>query len=106
MTGSGEIMRFADSGGAAIDVYQAATQVTDESGQAEPATITALLDNALGADGYYGAFVANIHTDAAASADSDAIVAAAQARNVPIVSAKQLLDWTDGRNRSSFDSLS
>jgi hypothetical protein len=106
MTGSGEIMRFADSDGTPIDVYQAATQVTDESGQAEPSTINALLDNALGANGYYGAFVANIHTDDAASADSDAIVAAAQARNVPIVSAKQLLDWTDGRNRSSFDSLS
>ena len=28
--------------------------------------------------------------------ESDAIVAAAQARGVPVISAKQLLDWTDG----------
>ena len=32
-TGSGLPMRFADSDGSMIDVYQAATQLTDESGQ-------------------------------------------------------------------------
>ena len=85
-----------------IDVYQANTEITDESGQAEPGTINALLDGAVGANGYYGAFVANIHTDSAGSTDSDAIVAAAQSRGVPIVSAKQLLDWTDGREQSTF----
>jgi hypothetical protein len=105
MTGSGMAMRFADTDGSLLDVYQANTEITDESGQAEPGTINALLDNATGAAGYYGAFVANIHTDHAASADSDAIVAAAQARNVPIISAKQLLDWVDGRDASSFGSL-
>jgi hypothetical protein len=105
MTGSGLPMRFADTDGTVIDVYQANTAITDESGQAEPGTIDALLDGAVGANGFYGAFVANIHTDDAASAASDAIVAAAQARGVPIVSAKQLLDWTDGRERSSLGSL-
>src|SRR6185436_4922354 len=49
-----------------------------------------------------GAFVANIHTDVAASAASEAIVASAQARGVPIISAKQLLEWEGGRDRSSF----
>ena len=43
-----------------------------------------------------------MHTDNAASPESDAIVASAQARGVPIVSAKQLLDVADGRNASSF----
>ena len=105
MTGSGEVMRFADSDGSLIDVWQASTEITDESGQAEPATVNALLDDALGSNGYYGAFVANIHTDHAASTDSDAIVASAQARDVPIISAKQLLEWVDGRDRSSFDSF-
>ena len=105
MTGSGEVMRFADSDGSLIDVWQASTEITDESGQAEPATVNALLDGALGSNGYYGAFVANIHTDQAASSDSDAIVASAQARDVPIISAKQLLEWVDGRDRSSFDSF-
>ncbi|WP_053226918.1 LamG-like jellyroll fold domain-containing protein [Solirubrobacter soli] len=106
MTGSGMPMRFADTDGSLIDVYQANTDITDESGQAEPSTINSLLDNAVGSAGYYGAFVANIHTDNAASTDSDAIIASAQARNVPVISAKQLLTWTDGREDSSFASLS
>jgi len=95
-------MRFADLDGSMIDVYQANTEMTDESGQAYPATSNALLDNALGPQGYYGLFVANIHTDQASSADSDNLVASAQARNVPIISAKQAYDWTDGRNNSRF----
>jgi hypothetical protein len=88
-----------------IDVYQAATQMTDESGQSYPFTIDTLLDRALGPEGYYGVFTANMHTDFASSADSDAIVASAQARGVPIVSARQMLTWLDGRNDSSFASI-
>ena len=45
-----------------MDVYQAPTQITDESGQS-CRTIDALLDRALGADGYYGVFTANMHND-------------------------------------------
>ncbi len=86
-TGSGFPMRFADSDGSMIDVYQAATQMTDESGQSYPFTIDTLLDNALGSTGYYGVFTANMHTDSATSSGADAIVASAQARHVPIVSA-------------------
>jgi hypothetical protein len=102
MTGSGMPMRFADLDGSTINVYQANTTITDESGQAEPATINALLDGALGSNGYYGAFVMNIHTDKAIAADSTAIVSAAQSRNVPVISARQLLDWTEGREKSSM----
>ena len=98
-------MRFADRTGRAIDVYQAATQMTDESDQTYPFTIDTLLDGALGATGWYGAFTANMHTDTADSPGSDAIVAAAQARGVPVVTAGQLLDWVDGRNASSFGQL-
>jgi hypothetical protein len=105
MTGSGLPMRFADTDGSLIDVYQANTEITDESGQAEPSTINALLDNAVGSAGYYGAFVANIHTDNATSTDSDAVIASAKARNVPVISARQLLTWTDGREASAFTSL-
>ena len=36
MTGSGMPMRFADLDGSFVDVYQAATQMTDESGQVYP----------------------------------------------------------------------
>ncbi len=105
-TGSGFPMRFADPDGSPIDVYQATTQMTDESGQSYPATIDTLLDNATGPLGYYGVFTANMHTDSATSSGADAIVASAQARNVPVVSARQMLQWLDGRNASSFGNLS
>jgi Domain of unknown function (DUF4082)/Bacterial Ig-like domain/Bacterial Ig domain len=104
-TGSGIPMRFADTSGAIIDVYQATTQMNDEANQSYPMTVNALLDKAIGPEGYYGVFTANMHTDFNPSAGSDAIVASAQARNVPVITAKQLLTWLDGRNGSSFQSL-
>ncbi len=102
MTGSGMPMRFTRLDGTIVDVYQAATQMTDESDQSFPGTMDALLDNALGPNGYYGAFVANMHTDVGTSAGSDAIVASALARSVPVISGEQLLTWVDGRNASAF----
>jgi hypothetical protein len=105
MTGSGIPMRFSTRAGEIVDVYQAATQMTDESDQSFPATIDALLDNALGTRGYYGAFTANMHTDTVSSPGSDAIVASAQARGVPVVSAKQMLDWLDARDASYFGAM-
>ena len=105
-TGSGMPMRFATSSGEIIDVYQAATQMTDESGQTYPFTVDALLDKAIGAEGYYGAFTANIHTDIAKSQRSDDIVDSALNRGIPVISARQLLKWIDGRNGSSFGSFS
>jgi hypothetical protein len=104
-TGSGMPMRFVALDGTMIDVYQATSQMTDESGQTYPATITTLLENALGLNGYYGAFTANFHTDNADSTQSDATVPVALARGVPIVSARQMLTWLDGRNGSSFSAI-
>ena len=98
-------MRFADLDGSMIDVYQGATQMTDESGQSFPFTANTLLDRALGSEGYYGAFVANMHTDSPSSSGSDAIVSSALARGVPVVSSRQMLEWLDGRNGSSFDGI-
>ena len=106
MTGSGMPMRFADTDGTMIDVYQAATQMTDESGQSYPYTPETLLDRALGPEGYYGAFVTNHHTDQSNVYEDDATLAAAQARGVPVITAARLLDWTDGRNASAFRELS
>ena len=105
-TGSGMPMRFAKTDGSMLDVYQAATQMTDESGQEFPATSNALLDKALGPEGYYGAFTANMHTDNALHPGWTAIVGSAQIRGVPIVSARQMLEWTDARNESSFSAIS
>ena len=106
MTGSGIPMRFANTDGSLVDVYQAHTFMTDEAGQVYPFTVDALLDKAIGPEGYYGVFTVNQHTDQVNSAGSDAIVASALARSVPIVSAKQMLSWIDGRNASAFRSFS
>jgi hypothetical protein len=105
LTGSGIPMRFADLDGSVIDVYQSATHLTDESGQAYPDSVDTLLDRALGREGFYGAFGVNAHTDDPQSVVCDAVITAALHRGVPVVSARQMLEWLDGRNASSFDSL-
>jgi hypothetical protein len=107
-TGSGMPMRFADVDGTPIDVYEATTQMQDESGQTYPFTIDALLDKALGPEGYYAVLTANMHTDRGEPTTSMtvAIVASAQARGVPVVTGRQMLRWIDGRNRSFFSGIS
>ena len=104
-TGSGIPMRFADLDGTIIDVYQAVTQMTDESNQTYPFTIDNLLDRALGAQGYYGVFTANMHNDMEFHSGADAIIDSAITRSVPVISGRQLLTWLDGRNNSSFQNL-
>jgi hypothetical protein len=105
-TGSALPMRFATKLGELIDCYQVATQLTDESGQTIPTHIATLLDNAVGPNGYYGVFCANMHTDRQTSiALATSIIAAAQSRNVPVVSSRQMLEWLDGRNGSTFDNM-
>jgi hypothetical protein len=106
-TGSGIPMRFADLDGTLIDCYQVPTQITDESGISNYSTfINSLLDKAKGPEGYYGVFCANMHTDVTNSTGSTAIVNSAIARQIPVVSAKQMLDWLDYRNNSAFKSIS
>ncbi len=106
MTGSAMPMRFADLDGSLIDVYQVVTQMTDESQQQYPFTPNTLLDRATGPDEQYGVYTVNAHTDQFFMDESTTTVAAAQARGVPVVSARQMLTWLDGRNNSSFGSLS
>ncbi len=107
-------MRFADADGSLIDVYQAATQMADEalperlgevSGSSVRRHIRALLDGALGPEGFHGVFTANMHTDEAVHAGANAIVEEARARGVPVVSSVQMLDWLDGRDQTSFAGL-
>jgi hypothetical protein len=106
MNGGGFPMRFTELDGRVINTYQQHTHMHDEADQAYPATIDALLDNALGPNGYYGAFGTNIHHDFGAPQPMDEeIIDAAQERDVPLISYKQLLDWTEGRNRSSITEL-
>ena len=103
-TGSGMPMRFATTNGAILDIYQATSQMTDESGQSYPYTIDALLNGALGAQGYYGAFVANMHTDYP-EPEPDLVFWSALSNGVPIISSRQLLTWLDARNSSSIRSI-
>lgn len=104
-TGSGMPMRFADKDGSLIDNYQLTTQMTDESGIDITNFCNRVLDKALGAEGYYGVFCANMHTDTAIHKGSNAIIASATARQVPVISAKQLLTWLDARNNSFFSNI-
>jgi hypothetical protein len=104
-TASAMPMRLMRLDGTYDDVYEAVTQMTDESGQTYPNTVDTLLSRAVGAEGYYGVYTVNAHTDTAASDVSDAVVASAQSRGVPIVSARQMLTWLDARNASSFSSI-
>ena len=116
-TGSGMPMRFAAVDGSLIDVYQAATYGADDAtlryrGDVEsrddpnavvPAIGKALIDGALGASGYYGAFTIQVHSDEPAdAAGRNALIADAMNRHVPIVSERQLLTWLDGRDSSKF----
>ena len=109
-TGSGFPMRFSDVDGTIYDTYQATTQVTDEIDTPPnfPVVgdhVAALLDGAID-DGFYGTFTVNMHTDEDQHLGARAIVAEAKERGVPVISAEQLLDWTDGRNESTFTGLS
>ncbi len=107
MTGGGFPMRFADASGVPIDVFQQNTNMNDEATTNYALHIDTLLDNALGPNGYYGAFGANMHTDyPGIHSGSETIVAEAQARGVPVISYKQLLDWVDGRDNSTIRGLS
>jgi hypothetical protein len=103
-TGSGMPMRFADTDGSMIDVYQGVSQLVNENGIDYAVDINTLLDNAIGSQGYYGMF--GTHDDYRDVTYSDVTIASAKARNIPIISAKQALTWLDGRNNSSFGNMS
>jgi hypothetical protein len=106
MTGGGFPMRFADLDGTLVDVYQQNTNINDEATTGFQAFIDTMLDNAVGPQGYYGAFGANMHTDASAPhPGAEAVVASALARSVPVISYKQMLEWVDGRNSSTIRGL-
>jgi hypothetical protein len=98
MTGSGFPMRYADTDGSIIDVYQAATHLVNETDNTTN-SINSLLDKALGPEGFYGVFGARYdYTDGFDTRLFDS----AKAHDVSLISAQQLLTWLDGRNSSSF----
>jgi len=109
MTGSGFPMRFADLDGSVIDVYQANTHFVNETaddqnggqgGEVYPDDINAVLDRALGPEGYYGVF--GTHYDYRGDGFESDVLNSARARNISLITAQQLLTWLDGRNSSAF----
>ncbi|GLY49063.1 DUF4082 domain-containing protein [Lentzea sp. NBRC 102530] len=102
-TGSGLPMRFADLDGTMIDVFQVVSQLVDENGMTYPAAIDTMLDRALGYEGYYGVF--GTHYYISGDNFGTQIITSAKARGVPIITGKQILDWTDGRNASYFSAI-
>ena len=102
MTGSGLPMRFSDLKGGLINVYQQETHLVDEVFAGSPDAVERLLDRAQGPEGYYGAF--GTHYDFTNDFDVQ-LMRLAQRRQVPMVSAQQMLTWTDGRSTSTFQDL-
>lgn len=103
-TGAGLPQRFARLDGTMIDVYQAPSQVVNENGQSYPEATNAMLDKALGPEGYYG--VLGTHDDfSGGNGFLNGIIGSAQSRGVAIVSAEQMLTWLDARNASSFSNI-
>ena len=100
MTGSGLPMRFSDDEGQLIDVYQQETHLVDEVFARSFASVEALINRALGVEGYYGAF--GTHIDFHNDFDVQLMNLAVK-RDVPMVSVQQMIDWTDGRSASAFE---
>ena len=101
-TGSGMPMRFANLDGTMIDVYQATTQMTDESGQAYPYDINTLLTNALGPQGFTGRLPSTPIPTWRSPLSRIQWLPRRRRMGCPSISSKQMLTWLDGRNNSSF----
>lgn len=102
MTGSGLPMRFSDLDGGLIDVYQQETHLVDEVFEGDPDALRDLVARARGPQGYVGAF--GTHYDFSNDFDVE-LMDAARELDVPMVSARQMLDWMDGRAASRVTRL-
>ncbi len=115
-TGSGLPQRFSNENGVLLGVYQQLTPWPDEwfansglTASATEAIVTGMLEDAE-TDGYYGAFVNNIHQSRYNSADitsvwANALWAYCQANGIPMWSAEMLLDFVEARNESNLDNV-
>ena len=115
-TGSGLAQRFIDENGEMLGIYQAATQWTDEwfgnfgmTGEQAVNIMTTMFETAE-REGYYSAFVNNIHPVRYYGGDithewANAIWQYCQERGIPMWSAEKLLDFNLARNESQFANL-
>ena len=106
MNGGGFPMRFADLDGTQLDIYQQNTNLTDESTTYFSTSINALLDNAIGAPGYYGAFGsehAHRRSGSARGRRDHRRRGAGSQRPADLLPAA--VQWVDGRNGSTIRGL-
>ncbi len=115
LNGSALPMRFADTTGSALDIYQLVSDMDYEyfdsgaSSDQMRAAIAALFDGALGPRGFCG-FVGT-HYDYSGGPEANfeaALLAELTARatdQVSMISARQLLDWLDLRNGAATDDV-
>lgn len=101
VTGSGMNMRFTDATGTLLDIRQGVTNFDNTA--ASSTSINAMLDNAVGSTGYHGLF--GTHYDMSGDNYERTLLAAAQARGIPTITAEQALEWLDGRDSSTFSDV-
>lgn len=116
-TGSGLPQRFIDSDGSLLPIYQAATQWPDEwfanAGLSATQTTSIIKGMFAAAEeqGYYSAFVNNIHPVRYYGADSitrtwaNAVWQYCEQNDIPMWSAEMLLDYTRARSTSRFSNV-
>lgn len=102
MTGSALPMRFGSDDGQLINVFQQETHLVNETWNGSTEGIEKLIAAANGTEGYFG--VLGTHYDYSDSFDRQ-LMDAATKHHVPMISARQLLDFTDGRNQSTISGL-
>jgi len=102
MTGSALPMRFSDSNGKVIDVYQQETHLVDEVFVDNMEGVEKLFARAFGPEGYYGAFGTHFDFN---NEFAPKMIELARKWQVPMISADQLLDWTDARSQSQISDL-
>lgn len=118
VNGSGIPIRFAARDGSLHDVYQLASDFssddfTDATDEQARAALRRALDDATGPRGFWGFIGTHFDFSVPGERVRNTILAEVYERNqgreihdqIAMISARQLLDWLDLRNRSSFRNL-
>ncbi len=106
-TGSGLIMKFADSSGAIIPVYQSNTQVPDEAWAPNIySSFKTILDQSLDSEAYTAINI-NFHPDRQASDRKGLtdILDYCNSRNVPVWTAQKMLSFLQMKDGASFKNI-
>ena len=102
MTGSALPMRFSDENGRMLDIFQQESHLVNETWNGSTAAIEELITAAKDERGYYGVF--GTHFDFSDDFDRKLMNIAVR-RDIPMISAGQLLDFTEGRQASTFTNV-